>query len=313
MRTVDEVELFRVFEQVVETGSFSTASQSCGISRSAVSRRISKLEATVGAELFVRESQGTQLTPAGFTFSKRLQSCLKEFDALCRPTFHSQPATESVRVSAPSAIGNGLLIPWIAEFQAAHPHVMVDLTLTLGPVRMMPPGCDIRISHGLFPCERVRTRPLGTMLRMMVASPAYLAQHDAPVRPEQLSSHSLLGGNDLLDGRPLVVVRGCERVSVPHVPRLRLHDHGAARTAALAGIGIAVQAFVYDTMDFVRRGMLIHVLPDWEPESAPVSMLLPADRPLSAAAGELADLIKAKWLSHPNLGAFDPKGTSWQD
>lgn len=266
----------------------------------------------MGGPLFEREANGVKLNSRGVQLLEPIDECMKRFRELCNqavPSAKSQ--TDPIRISAPSSIGNGLLIGWITAFERKHPDVVIDLTLTLEPVRMMPHGCDLRISHGLFPCERVITRHLGFMQRMMVASPRYLAEHGVPHSPEDLMHHSLLGGNDLLDGRPLVVHRGKERVVIPYLPRLRLHDHAAARSAALAGAGIAVHAFRYDTLEYVRRGRLVEVLSDWIPDETPVSMLLPVNRPVRAIVRELADFVEYKWHTHPELTIHERGPGEW--
>lgn len=305
MRTVDQTELLYVVQLVAKSQSLSEAAAVLGLSQSAVSRRIAKLESDIGEKLFERRHGVFQLSTRGEEFVARVEDLMSRFKELSTPA--GEPAREvtTIHISSPSAIGNGLLIPWLSIFQEMHPEVMFDLSLTLGPVRLLPPGCDIRISHGLFPCERVLTRPLGNMLRMMVASPDYIVRHGLPKRPEELNQHSLLGGNDLLDGSPLIVTRGAERVAVSYYPRLRLHDHGAARTAALNGAGIAVHAFVYDTIDYVKRGQLISVLPQWKPESTPVTLLLPLSRPVRPIVSELAEYLEMKWRSHPYLSSAD--------
>ena len=203
-----------------------------------------------------------------------------------------------------AAIGNGLLIPWITAFQRRNPELFINLTLTLGPMHIIPPECDIRINHGLYPCSNAVIRKLGEMRRMMVASAAYLAKHGVPKTPEDLEFHELLGGNDLVNGAPLVLLKDNERVIVPIHSKLRLKDHTAARTAALFDAGISVHAFRYDTMELVRRKLLIHVLPDWEPEPSPVSLLLPIGRKPSSAVEALCDFIAEKWRSNPEL-VFD--------
>ena len=131
-----------------------------------------------------------------------------------------------------------------------------------------------------------------------------MAKHGVPKTPEDLEFHELLGGNDLVNGAPLVLLKDNERVIVPIHSKLRLKDHTAARTAALIDAGISVHAFRYDTMELVRRKLLIHVLPDWEPEPSPVSLLLPIGRKPSSAVEALCDFIAEKWRSNPEL-VFD--------
>lgn len=272
--------------------------------KASVSRRISSLETSIG-KLFIRNQNGSELTPLGCLFLEKIQPLLERFHKLSAPVSRPEGSISgSIRISAPNAIGNGLLIPWITAFQRRNPELFVNLTLTLGPMHIIPPECDIRINHGLYPCSNAVIRKLGEMRRMMVASAAYLAKHGVPKTPEDLEFHELLGGNDLVNGAPLVLLKDNERVIVPIHSKLRLKDHTAARTAALFDAGISVHAFRYDTMELVRRKLLIHVLPDWEPESSPVSLLLPIGRKPSSAVEALCDFIAEKWRSNPEL-VFD--------
>ncbi len=305
MQTTDESFLFLLFLRTCETGSLAKAALLLGISRSTATRQLSQLEARIGKKLFSRTASGVQMTPEATELRPRIETLVSGLERLSRVRKTStQEVSESIRISTPTAIGHNLLIPWIAPFLQSHLTLTIDITHTMGPVRVMPVGCDIRITHSLFSCVRVITRPLGGMYRMMVASPEYLAKNGCPQHPDELVNHSLLGGNDLLNGKPLVVMRGQDRIVVPYLPRLRLYDHVASRSAALAGIGIAVHAFQYDVVDFVRAGKLVQVLPDWNPEPSPVSMLFPA-KEIRPIVQELADYIDSRWKANPYLMGVD--------
>ncbi len=249
----------------------------------------------------MRDQDGSELTPHGCVFLEKIQPLLERFNKLSAPVSRPEGSISGSIRSAPNAIGNGLLIPWITAFQRRNPELVVNLTLTLGPVHIIPPECDIRINHGLYPCSNAVIRKLGEMRRMMVASAGYLAKHGAPKTPKDLEFHELLGGNDLVNGGPLVLLKNNERVLVPIHSKLRLKDHTAARTAALSDAGISVHAFRYDSLDLVRRKQLIHVLPEWEPEPSPVSLLLPVGRKPTSAVEALCDFISEKWRSNPEL------------
>ena len=304
MRNLDTIETLETFVVLARLNSVGKTAEQLHISKASVSRRISSLETSIG-ELFIRNQNGSELTPLGCLFLEKIQPFLERFHKLSAPVSRPEGSISgSIRISAPNAIGNGLLIPWITAFQRRNPELFVNLTLTLGPMHIIPPECDIRINHGLYPCSNAVIRKLGEMRRMMVASAAYLAKHGVPKTPEDLEFHELLGGNDLVNGAPLVLLKDNERVIVPIHSKLRLKDHTAARTAALFDAGISVHAFRYDTMELVRRKLLIHVLPDWEPEPSPVSLLLPIGRKPSSAVEALCDFIAEKWRSNPEL-VFD--------
>lgn len=306
MRIINEEFQLDLFLQVARTHSFAKAGESIGLSRASISRQMTALEKRLGVTLFVRDTNGVSLTPQAIELLPHVRELLDKLHAVSEPQNTNPSGLHgTVQISAPSTIGYSFLIAWLASFQEKNPEVLIDLSLTLGPVRVMSPECDIRISHQLFPAARVISRPLGSMLRMMVASPAYLAKHGKPEHPEELAHHSLLGGNDLLNGTPLVLIRGNERAVVSYLPKLKLKDHTSAIVAALADAGIAVHAFKHNTMDYVLSKKLIPVLPDWQPLPSPVSMLLPSSRTLSPAAESLADYIEMKWRSHPYLTTYD--------
>lgn len=305
MRYLDCIEKLETFLILAELKSFRKAAEQLNISKASVSRRISSLEKDLGSPLFIRDSEGSILTAFGCQFIERAKPLLLRFKALSTPSISkSLNQRGTIRISAPSALGNGLLIPWIAIFQKNNPEIFIDLTLTLGPVHIMPAECDIRINHGLYPCSNALIRKLGDMRRMMVASVAYLSENGCPKSPADLEKHALLGGNDLLNGSPLILLKGNERAIVPYHPRLKLKDHTAARNAALAGAGISVHAFRYDTLELVRKNLLIHVLPEWEPAPSPVSLLLPIKKKKNSAADALCAFIEEKWQANPELTYF---------
>ncbi len=305
MNKVDQLELLETFLSLVQTGNLKQTAERHQISKATASRRITTLEKMVGETLFLREMNGFELTAQGEELKNRATEIVANFDRLCAPAVSGKDFSGTIHISAPSAIGNGLLIPWLKLFQDLHPEVMVDLTLTLGPVRILSHECDIRLNHGLYPCERATARELGFMRRMMVASPEYLSRNGFPKHPDELTHYSLLGGNDLLGDSPLVLFNGEERITVPYFPKLLLRDHGVSRTAAIAGMGIAVHAFRFDALEYVRKRVLIHVLPEWEPSPTPVSLQLPTNRPPKKAVKELADFIAEKWRAHPELISFE--------
>ncbi len=302
MKRVDLIELIYSFLSLEKNKNFQLAAEELGISKSTLSRRISSLEQELGCTLIIRGESPCHLTEQGVIFLKKAGEIAGQYEQLnFKNSDKKEGPSGTIYISSPNAIGNGLLIEWIKQFQDLYPGIIIDLTLTLGPVRMLPPECDIRVNHEQFPSERVIARPLGSMLRMMVASEAYLAQKGLPKTPADLINHNLLGGNDLIADSKLRLTRGHEHVTIPYFPKLRLKDHGAARSAAVAGLGISVHAFKYDSMELVKRGQLCEVLPEWEPDPSPVSLLMPQNKPPSEIALIFADFIEQRWQSHPYL------------
>lgn len=153
MNKVGQLELLETFLSLVQTGNLKQTAERHQISKATASRRITSLEKMVGETLFLREKEGFELTAQGEELRNRASEIVSNFDKLCAPAVSGKDFSGTIHISAPSAIGNGLLIPWLKLFQDLHPEVMVDLTLTLGPVRILSHECDIRINMVFIPVK----------------------------------------------------------------------------------------------------------------------------------------------------------------
>ena len=117
MRSLDTIETLETFVVLARLGSVGKTAEQLHISKASVSRRISALEKSVG-KLFVRDQDGSELTPHGCVFL----DLLERFNKLSAPVSRPEGSISgSIRISAPNAIGNGLLIPWITAFQRRNP------------------------------------------------------------------------------------------------------------------------------------------------------------------------------------------------
>lgn len=301
MRRTDERELLETFLAVAGYGNLRLAGKSLLVSKTTVMRRLQELEGRLGAALVERSDAGCALTSRGQIFLAAARPVFERYVRISTKKERPPEQTAVLNVSAPYSLGVTLLIPWLEQFQEAHENVLVDLSLTLGPVRLLPASCDVRFSHGKIPSERVTIRPLGLMPRIMAASPRYLTKHGIPQEPKELSAHRLLGSQDLVDDTSFVLRKDDELIRIPFRPTLLLKDHTAAKEAALAGAGIAVQVLKHDAVKALKRGDLIEVLPDWKPEPCPISLLFPLSRKPSDMTRQFADFIEDKWASHPCL------------
>lgn len=121
MRSLDTIETLETFVVLARLGSVGKTAEQLHISKASVSRRISALEKSVG-KLFVRNQDGSELTPHGCVFLEKIQPLLERFNKLSAPVSRPEGSISgSIRISAPNAIGNGLLIPWITAFPRRNP------------------------------------------------------------------------------------------------------------------------------------------------------------------------------------------------
>lgn len=309
MQKVDDIRLLEAFDALARHRSLRGAGRELDLSRSALLRRIDHLEKRLGYALFYRDESGSRPTVRGEDFLRRARLVLKTFHAATRPVTTDTPAT-LLHISAPYSLGTTLLLPWIAEYKRAHQNVQFDVDLTLGPQKLLSTLCDLRFSHGSIPSERVITRPLGFMPRLVAASPDYLARFGTPSDPAELIDHSLLGSQDTAGQSTYLLKKGAEIVRLPFHPQIRVHDHTSAKEAAKNGLGIALHILRHDSDSELRRGELVEILPDWLPQPCPISLLIPLSHPLSPAVEAFADFIESCWHQSPFL--LPPDAENWR-
>lgn len=253
-----------VFAQVVDSGGFSAAARRLGITASAVSRHVSRLEAHLGGRLLLRTTRALSLTELGQQAHEacgRMLTSAREVHALAGSERAGPRGL--LRVSAPIVFGQVWLAPRLPGFLAAHPGVDVRLTLIDRAIDLVNDGVDvaIRIADALAP--GLASRPLCTFDFVLVASPAYLARQGTPATPEALAQHDCCHLGYARFGNSWTFNRGERSVTTKVAGRMAINNSAAIVAAAAAdgAIGL-VPAFA--AADALRDGRLARVLPDWQ-------------------------------------------------
>ncbi|GKS92107.1 LysR family transcriptional regulator [Acidovorax sp. SUPP2539] len=244
---------------VAERGSLSAAARQLGVSPSAVSKAMSRLEARLGVQLLQRSTRRVLLTPEGtqlYQGAKRLLADLNDLEA--DVAARSAPRG-TVRIGASTSTGAVLLLPLVPRLRALHPGLSLDLYFTDHVVDLADAGIDIAIRWGALPASDVVARLLGHTRQIVVAAPQYLARHGEPRHPDDLHRHVRLGWNYpraiphwpfMVDGR---------RVAVDIGHAIRVNDGDVMRRLALEGAGLA-RLSLYHAWDDVANGRLVPVL-----------------------------------------------------
>lgn len=282
------------FVRVVETGGFSRAAERMGLSKSIVSRRVARLEADLGVRLLNRTTRGIAPTEAGLEFKTRCVEILNELEAAreavaCR----ERDIAGTLRLAVPLSFGIARLAPAIAAFAEKYPRVAVDLSVSDRFVDLVAEGFDAAIRIGVLADTSLMSRRLGAMQTIVVASPAYLASHTAPERPQALAKHDCLiysgGSRETWQFR---VNRKWQ--SIRPQGRFRADNGEVLRAAVLAGLGItALPDFL--VAECVARGALVQILKDYPMPEAGIHLLRPAGGEASARLTALADQL-AEWF-----------------
>lgn len=253
-----------VFSQVVDSGSFSAAARHLGLTTSAVSRHVGRLEAHLGERLLLRTTRALSLTELGqqvYDACARMLGSARDVHALAGSALAGPRGL--LRLSAPVIFGQTWLAPRLPGFLAAYPDVNLQLTLADRYMDLVNDGVDlaIRISHSVAPGLAVR--PLLTFRYLLIASPDYLLRQGTPDSPGALATHACcyLGFGDF--GNEWTLHQDGRRVSVSVPSRLTINNSGAIVALAAAGgaIGLVPE---FAAQQALQDGHVVRVLPDWE-------------------------------------------------
>ena len=286
--------------RVIQVRSFSAAARERGVPVSTVSRRIARLEATLGIRLVERSTRHLSLTDAGRTYFDHAERAV---DDLAQGTervreLQTEPRGR-VRIIAPdlgSAVSNE-----IYAYLAKHPHVSIDLQVADRPVDSLADGFDIALVTGEVDdtADFVARALWRTTRKLLYASPGYVDAHGSPGGVEDLSRHACIATRPGEGLASWTLRRGQQKRRVTFSPRLAVNRFSVAHGAALAGLGIAVLPELLCTED-VARGRLVRVLVRYEGEAGGIHLLYRAHRAQTAAVRTCIEHFLAK------LPAADP-------
>ncbi len=255
-----------LFVRVADLGSLSAVARERDVPVSQVSRTLARIEKACNARLIHRSTHGLTPTAEGLTFleyCRRLTSTMDELEG----EFASQSgqASGSVRVAASSVLAEHLLIPSFDSLQQAHPLLRVELVVDDRMADMARDGIDIAIRTGPPTSDTVVARPLGTLVRRLYATPAYLQAYGAPQHPDELHRHRLITNSAMAQlNRWPFIVNGEPHVVVAD-GHWRSGSTGITARLALQGLGIARLATLV-AEPLVQQGVLAPVLRGWVDE-----------------------------------------------
>lgn len=255
-----------VFAAVVERGGFSAAAKIFGMTPSAVSKLVTRLEARLGARLVNRSTRKLQLTAEGQAFHQRCVTILSDIaEAECEAAAGRAPRGR-VRVNANVAFGNQILLPLVPAFLTEHPELSIDLVFTDQVVDLIEERADIaiRVAPGPLRGNQLMARKIGESAVAVVASPDYLARHGEPKTPADLAKHNLIGFNFArsVEGWPFRVDGAL--ISIAAVGNTQVGDGEIARQLAVAGIGLARLGRFHVEAE-IAAGRLVTVLDAFNP------------------------------------------------
>ena len=278
---------------IARRGSFRAAALDLGMSTTALSHSIARLEASLGVRLFNRTTRSVSLSDAGRAFVARIGPAVTEIRTAME-TAQSQGTTPSglLRINASVQAGREVA-PLVLAFLSRHPRMQVDLVTEGRLVDIVAEGFDL----GLRPADLVPrdmiALPVGRPQRhAVVASPGWIAAHGTPLTPADLPPAECIRvrlPNSALLRWPFQ--RGAEVVQIEAQGRLTLDEAAIARAAVLdgAGIGFFIEQ---DVADDIAAGRMVRLLADWTPPRARFSLYYPDRRNPSAGFSAFLAMVR---------------------
>jgi len=270
---------------IARRGSFRAAALDLGVSTTALSNAIGKLETSLGVRLFNRTTRSVSLTEAGRVFVEQVTPALQDIHAAI-DAVRSQQATPSgtLRINAFATAAREVLSPLVLEFLRRYPQVHVDLVTEGRLVDIVAEGFDIGVRVAdLVPSDMIAVS-LGRPQRYaVVGAPSYLKTHGAPRVPPDLANHPCIRVR--LPNGALYRWQFRRRGQTAQIDvngPITLDEASLARTAVLEGIGLGF-FMEQDVQADIAAERLVRVLEDWTPPFAGLCLYYPGRRNPSAA------------------------------
>lgn len=268
----------QVFIAVAETGGLAKAAAKLRGSPPAVTRTIAALERRLGVELLKRTTHSVRVTDEGQLFLKRARHLLSELEFV-----EQEVAGESgmpvgrLKISTPVLMGRSILPPIVSGFLSEQSRLTASVLLLDRVVNIVEEGIDVALRVGLLPDSTLIARKVGYGRRVLVASPAYLAEHGSPKTASDLKKHAIIAFTGHMPNLEWTYVSKGRVSRIALQPRIEINDGLAAVEAAEAGEGITI-AMSYMVAKQIHEGSLVPVLLSQCPPRVPVHLVYPESR-----------------------------------
>lgn len=288
----------RAFVRVVEHKSFSAAAGVLGLTHSAVSKLVSRLEDRLGVKLLHRTTRRLALTSEGEVYFARARQILSDIeDAEAEVARWRKSPRGRLHVNSSIAFAVHQLSAALPEFLVRYPDIQVDLSITDRVVDLVEEHADVTIRNGRIVDMALTARKIAEFERTICAAPSYLSRRGTPRTPADLAKHVCIAMSTTPSRWPFRLREGIERVEV--APRVTTDNGEAALRLALDGAGI-VRLSDMMVGGPINRGLLVPLLVDVHyPEPLPVSALYLAGRHRLPKVRVFLDFLVERFSSAP--------------
>ena len=286
---MDTLEAMRVFAAVAEQGSFSAAARQLGMSKALTSKKVAQLEEHLGVRLLNRTTRHVGLTETGAAYRERCTALVAEVDEahdMVRSR-HGAPRG-TLKIAAPRAFGEDILIPALPSFMDTYPDITVDLTLDERRVDIISEGYDLAVRVDDMPDSSLIIRKVTDFPFLVCAAPDYLVTHQPLEHPNDIAAHTCIvlssvnptgHWNFIIDGE-------VGRIQAP--ARVRVNTARGVATLVRAGMGVGLCLWSTVEQD-LSAGRLVRALEDYEFYDRSIYVAYPHSRHLSGKVRVFVD------------------------
>ncbi len=291
----------RTFAAVVDEGSFVAAADHLEMSKPAVSRYVSELEARLGVRLLHRTTRRLSLTDEGTVFHARCKELLGALDeAEAEITARSGQASGRLKINAPVSFGITYCAALWGAFMAKHPAVRLEVDLSDRMVELVDEGYDLAIRIARLPSSTLVSRPLANTRLVLCASPQYLKKRGKPKQPSELADHDAIAYSNWTAGDHWSFVGPEGEISVKTRSRFYASNGDTCVAVACAHGGITLQP-TFLVSDAIASKQLVELMPAYQALTLGIYAVYPSRRHISPKVRAMVDYLVAefkqpKWM-----------------
>lgn len=297
---IDHAGEMAAFVRVVEARGFSAAAPALGLTPSAVSKLVTRLETRLGVRLLQRTTRALHLTAEGEQFFDSARRIVGEIEQLENRLTEGRGTPHGLlRVTTSLAFATHQLAPVVSEFLARYPRIQLELLPTDRVIDMIEEGVDIAVRIGRLGDTSFMARKIGEDKRLICASPAYLARYGTPRTPQELVRHQCIVSRELTHLNRWAFKAGTEVTEIEVAGPLAVSEGEAQLQMALQGVGI-VRLTRLTVAQAIREGKLISLLEAQSADSGvPIHAVYPHRRHLPSKVPAFVDFLIEKFTPPP--------------
>jgi DNA-binding transcriptional LysR family regulator len=288
---MDRLHLMSVYVAVVEAEGFAGAARKIHMSPPAVTRAVAALEDRLSVKLLNRTTRYVRMTEAGQKYyedAKRIIALADDADDAVLG-INAEPRGQ-LTVTASVLFGRLYVMPGVIEYLRRYPAVEVNALFVDRIVNMLEEGVDVAIRIAELPDSSYRALRVGSVRRVLCASPDYLDTHGIPQTPDDLLKHRIILARGLNPHNEMRFLQDSLQQTVKLQPILSVSDNDSAASAAMVGMGIT-RLLSYQIAEPLQNGKLKIVLGEFESPPVPVHILHREGRHSSAKIRTFVDLM----------------------